>query len=96
MGMEQGLKSKWHTWITPLPECVSEAGNMSTKKFQIVQSLLATSADNRPRLSKIKTMLAFSKVDLRATFKKLANSLFESDPDPSAVLFDIDIPAPRS
>ena len=38
------------------------------------------------------TILAFSNVDLRAMSKKRLNSLFEEDPEPSDMLFDIDIP----
>ena len=38
-------------------------------------------------------MLAFSKVDLLAMFKKRANSFFEFEPDPSLMLLDIDMPA---
>ena len=42
------------------------------------------------------TILAFSKVDLRAMSKKRLNSLLEEDPEPSDMLFDIDIPEPLS
>ena len=41
-------------------------------------------------------ILAFSKVDLRAIFKYWINSFLEEDPEPSAILFDMDIPAPLS
>ena len=42
------------------------------------------------------TILAFSKVDLRAMSRKRLNSLLEEDPEPSDMLFDIDIPEPLS
>lgn len=93
--MEHGVKSKprngaLHRYLSVFLKLVicRQRSSRSSK------SLLAKSLDNSPRLSKIKTMLAFSKVDLRAMIKNLANSLFESDPDPSAMLFYIDIPAP--
>ena len=41
-------------------------------------------------------MFAFSKVDLLAIFKKFEKSFTESEPEPSAILFDIDIPAALS
>ena len=41
-------------------------------------------------------MLAFSKVDLLAIFRNWLNSFFDREPDPSAMLLDIDMPAPRS
>jgi len=40
-------------------------------------------------LSKINTMLAHSKTDLLAIFKKFAKSLSENEPLPSAMLFEI-------
>jgi hypothetical protein len=42
------------------------------------------------------TILAFSNVDLLAISRKRLNSLFEEDPEPSDMLFDIDIPEPLS
>ena len=36
-------------------------------------------------------MLAFSKVDRLAIFKNCLNSLLEEDPEPSAILLDMDI-----
>jgi hypothetical protein len=44
-------------------------------------------------LSKMYIILAHSKTDLLDIFRKLANSLSENDPDPSAMLFEILIPA---
>lgn len=41
-------------------------------------------------------ILAFSKVLRFAIFKKFLNSVLELLPAPSAILFDMDIPAPRS
>lgn len=41
-------------------------------------------------------ILAFSNVDLRARFRYCLNSFLEEDPEPSAILFDIDIPDPLS
>jgi len=41
-------------------------------------------------------MFAFSKVDLREMFKNLIKSLFDKEPEPSAMLFDMDIPAALS
>jgi len=48
------------------------------------------------RLAKTMDIFAFSKVDRRAMFRKWANSFFERLPDPSAILLDIDSPAPRT
>jgi hypothetical protein len=42
------------------------------------------------------TILAFSKVDLRAMSRKRLNSFFDEDPEPSEILFDMDIPEPLS
>jgi len=39
-------------------------------------------------------MLAFSKADLRAKFKKFLKSFFDEEPEPSAMLLDTDIPEP--
>ena len=47
-------------------------------------------------ISNSMTILAFSNVDLRAMSKKRLNSLLEEDPEPSDMLFDIDIPEPLS
>ena len=41
-------------------------------------------------LSRIISMLAFSYVDRRAIFRKFLKSLSDVDPDPSAILFDIE------
>jgi hypothetical protein len=38
-------------------------------------------------------MFTHSKTDLRAIFRKLANSLSENEPEPSAILLEILIPA---
>lgn len=35
-------------------------------------------------------------MDLRAMFKNCMNSFLDEEPDPSAILFGIDIPAPLS
>ncbi len=43
--------------------------------------------------AKIKTILAFSKVDLLAILRNCVNSFFEVEPLPSAMLFGIDMPA---
>ena len=47
-------------------------------------------------LSRRIKILAFSKVDLLAIFKNCLNSLLELEPEPSAMLLDIDIPADLS
>src|SRR3972149_581283 len=44
---------------------------------------------------RIIAIFAFSNTDLRAMSRKRANSFFEVQPDPSAMLFDMLIPAPR-
>ena len=48
--------------------------------------------DIKFRLPRSMSIFAFSKFDLRAIFKKFLNSFFECEPDPSAMLFDMDIP----
>jgi hypothetical protein len=47
-------------------------------------------------LSKIWRMFAHSKIDRLEIFRKLANSLSEKDPEPSAILLDILIAAALS
>lgn len=60
------------------------------------KSLFINSSGRSLLIERRISMLAFSKVDLLAIFKNCMNSFFEDEPDPSAILLDIDIPAPRS
>lgn len=52
------------------------------------------SSDTSSRLQRIMMILAHSKTDLLAIFRKFAKSLSENDPEPSAILLEILIPAP--
>lgn len=54
------------------------------------------SVSNNFFLSRIINMFAFSKVLRLAMFKKFLNSDLELLPEPSAILFDMDIPALRN
>ena len=62
----------------------------SSRRFCRLFSLIKSLIRNMIKI------LAFSKVDLLAMFKNWMNSFFDEDPEPSAILFDMDIPAPLS
>jgi len=60
----------------------------------LIKNLSKESFDKRSFFwSKIK-IFAFSNADLRAIFRNCLNSFLDDEPEPSAILLDIDIAAP--
>ena len=69
--------------------CLHKLSSRSTKE-PIVSLVISFLISNKM------TILAFSNVALRAMSRKRLNSLLEEDPQPSDMLFDMDIPEPLS
>ena len=65
--------------------CLHKLSSRSTKE-PIVSLVISFLISNKM------TILAFSNVAFRAMSKKRLNSLLEEDPEPSDMLFDMDIP----
>ena len=65
---------------------LSSRSRRESKLFMVISFLISSKM----------IILAFSKVDLRAMTRKRLNSFLDEDPEPSEILFDIDIPEPLS